>query len=69
MIPSIGNVYIQLAESHSLWKRQKIDGPKVNMKLRIQALVFVGVVAHWCNPLTSQSEQSGRQGSICGRAP
>ena len=46
MIPSLGNVYIQLAESHSLWKRQKIDGLKVNMKLIMQRFVFVDVVAH-----------------------
>ena len=27
-----------------------------------------GVVAQWCNPLTSQSEQSGGVGSMPGRA-
>ena len=33
------------------------------------AVVFEVFVAQWCNPLTLQSEQLGRQGSIPSRAP
>ena len=32
-------------------------------------LLFEGVVALWCNPLTSQPEQSGGVGFIPGRTP
>ena len=32
-------------------------------------LVFEGVVAPWCHPLTLQPEQSGGVGSIPGRTP
>ena len=31
------------------------------------AVLFEGVAAQWCNPLTLQAEQSGELGSIPGR--
>ena len=31
--------------------------------------IRIGVITQWCNPLTLQPEQSGRDGSIPGSAP
>ena len=39
------------------------------INLSVVLNLIEGVVAQWCNPLTLQSEQSRRVGSIPGRAP